>query len=135
MVEMAKLQQRALPTETKTMTEEEKVEAVAQALYEVFIPGRKGTRAANREVLERFRDQVRASPRLMAAVGIPEGDLSRINQEAYLAWRWQGAVPDFDREPKNPWPLHRLMDILGAMVEDWVDQQIVLGNISLEKND
>ena len=108
------------------MTGEEKVEAVAQALYEVFIPGRRGTRSANREVLEWFRHQVQESPRLMAAVGIPGAELGRINQEAYYAWRWQGAVPDFDREPKNPWPLDRLMGILCEMVEAWVDQQVAV---------
>jgi hypothetical protein len=117
------------------MTEDERVEAVAQALFEVFIPGRRGTRAANREVLEWFRYQIRKSPRLMAAGGIPAAELRRINQEAYYAWRWQGAVPDFDREPKNPWPMDRLMYILCEMVEAWVDQQVASGQIVLAKTD
>jgi hypothetical protein len=120
------------------MTGEEKVEAVetvAQALYEVFIPGRRGTRAGNRAMLEWFRHEVRASSRLMFAGGLPAVELRRINQEAYYAWRWQGAVPDFDREPKDPWPMERLMYILCEMVEEWVDQQVAAGNIIMAKTD
>jgi hypothetical protein len=103
------------------ISEEEKKEAAAQAIFKAFTLRVRGTRQSMREMMESARREVEQRPRLLALAEATETEMELIDWEAYAMWRWEGAEPDYEDDAVERAPLNVYWDLLIEKAEAWVD--------------
>jgi hypothetical protein len=103
------------------ISEDERMEAAALAIFKAFTMRVRGTRQAMREMMESARKEVEQRPRLLALAEATETEMLLIDWEAYAMWRWRGAEPDYEDDAAERSPLNVYWDLLIEKAEAWVD--------------
>ena len=117
------------------ISEDERKEPAAQAIFKSFTRRLQCRRQTLRELLEAARREVEQQPKLMALAEATEAEMSLIDWEAYASWRWQGKEPDYEDDAAERSSLNDYWDLLLEKAEAWVDGTLQIQYPILENKD